>query len=249
MLNPGLVTVTFRRFSREEICRTASRAGLTRLEWGGDVHVPPDDPEAATDAVALAGAYDLTADTYGSYYHCMQEEDPLPVIERAKNLSVKNIRIWPGKKGSAEADETERKTTADILRRFCAMVPAGMTVSAEFHQGTLTDHYESALRLWEEVEAENFRLYWQPNQFRDDSYNLAAVRAVLPHLSNVHVFSWAGSSRFPLAAGERMWRQYLDIIAGSGGDHGLFLEFVCDDTAEQLFRDAETLRSWLEAVR
>ena len=248
MLNPGLVTVTFRKFSREEICRTASTAGLSLLEWGGDIHVPPEDPAAAGDAAFLTGSYGLTADTYGSYYHCIPEEDPSPVIERAKDLGVKNIRIWSGTKGSAEADVISRRTTTDLLRRFCTMVPGGMTVSAEFHQGTLTDHYESALRLWEEVGAENFRLYWQPNQFMDDDYNLAAIRAVLPHLSNVHAFTWAGTERFPLIDGERMWRQYLDIILESGGDHGLFLEFVCDDTAEQLFRDAETLHRWLEAA-
>ena len=247
MLNPGLVTVTFRKFTREEICRTAQKAGLSRLEWGGDIHVPPEDPAAARDALALTGAYGLTADTYGSYYRCTPEEDPAPVLERAKELGVKNIRIWAGKKGSDDADEGDRRTTADVLRRFCAMVPAGVTVSAEFHQWTLTDHYESGLRLWEEVGAENFRLYWQPNQFKDDAYNLAAVRAVLPHLSNVHIFTWDGHDKFPLADGERMWRRYIDIIRSDGRDHGLFLEFVCDETAEQLYRDAETLHGWLGA--
>ena len=246
MLNPGLVTVTFRRFSREEICKTAAKAGLALLEWGGDIHVPPEDPSAARDAVSLTRAYGLAADTYGSYYRCTPEEDPVPVVQRAKELGVRNIRIWAGRKGSADADEADRRITADTLRRFCAMVPAGVTVSAEFHQWTLTDHYESAIRLWEEVGAENFRLYWQPNQFMDDAYNLAAVRAVSPHLSNVHVFTWAGHDKFPLADGERMWRQYIDVIRAGGGDHGLFLEFVCDETAEQLYRDAETLRGWLE---
>ena len=74
MLNPGLVTVTFRRFTREEICQTARKAGLSRLEWGGDIHVPPEDPSAARDAVSLTRAYGLAADTYGSYYRCTPEE-------------------------------------------------------------------------------------------------------------------------------------------------------------------------------
>ena len=245
MLTPGLVTVTFRRFSREEICRTTAKAGLPLLEWGGDIHVPPEDPAAAREAAALTGTYGLRADTYGSYYRCTPDEDPAPVVRCAEELGVRNIRVWAGTKGSRDADAGDRRTTADTLRRFCAAVPAGVTVSAEFHQGTLTDHYESALRLWEEVGAENFRLYWQPNQFMDDAYNLAAVRAVSSRLSNVHVFTWAGHDKYPLADGERMWRQYIDIIRESGGEHGLFLEFVCDDTAEQLVRDAETLRAWL----
>ena len=41
-------------------------------------------------------------------------------------------------------------------------------------------------------------------------------------------------------------KQYLEIIREAPGDHGTFLEFVCDDTEEQLYRDAETLSRWLE---
>ena len=246
MLTPGLVTVTFRRFSRQEICDTAQKAGLSLLEWGGDIHVPPEDPDAARDALTLTKAAGLTADTYGSYYRCTPEEDPAPIVRAAEILGVRNVRIWAGRKGSRDADEEDRASVAAAARKLCAMVPEGVTVSAEFHQGTLTDHYESALRLWEEVAAPNFRLYWQPNQFMDDDYNLAAVRAVAPHLSNVHVFTWAGNDKFPLADGERLWRRYLDTVRESGGDHGLLLEFVCDETADQLYRDAETLREWLE---
>ena len=246
MLTPGLVTVTFRRFSRQEICDTAQKAGLSLLEWGGDIHVPPEDPDAARDALALTKAAGLTADTYGSYYRCTPEEDPAPIVRAAELLGVRNVRIWAGRKGSRDADEEDRASVAAAARKLCAMVPEGVTVSAEFHQGTLTDHYESALRLWEEAATPNFRLYWQPNQFMDDDYNLAAVRAVAPHLSNVHVFTWAGQDKFPLADGERLWRRYLDTVRESGGDHGLLLEFVCDETADQLYRDAETLRGWLE---
>ena len=119
MLTPGLVTVTFRRFTREEICRTAAKAGLPLLEWGGDIHVPHGDPAAAREAVALTGAYGLRADTYGSYYRCPPGEDAAPVVRRAEELGVRNVRVWAGTKGSREADAGDRKTTADTLRRFC----------------------------------------------------------------------------------------------------------------------------------
>ena len=248
MLNTGLVTVTFRPFSRAEVCETAEAAGLSLLEWGGDIHVPPTDPEAAEEAVRLTRAHGLTADTYGSYYRCTPEEDPAPIVRCAVRLGVKNVRVWAGNTGSEETDQEARASVVSRIREFCDLVPAGVTVSTEFHQWTLTDRYESAVRMWEEVERENFRLYWQPNQFMDDDYNLRAVRAVVTHLSNVHVFSWAGQDKFPLKDGERMWRRYLDVIRsdGQGRDHGLLLEFVCDGTADQLLRDAETLRSWLD---
>jgi len=40
---PGLVTVTFRQLSPEQIANAAKKAGLQVLEWGGDVHVPAGD--------------------------------------------------------------------------------------------------------------------------------------------------------------------------------------------------------------
>lgn len=246
MLIPGLVTVTFRPFSREEVAETAAKAGLRRLEWGGDIHVPPGDDRAAEDAVRLTALHGLEIDTYGSYFRCMPGEDAGAVVGTAEKLGARNLRVWAGQKGSAEISEEERGAVVSGIRAVCRMVPRGMTVSTEFHQATLTDRFESAVRMAEEVGEENFRLYWQPNQFMDDAYNLAAVKACLPYLSNVHVFSWSDHDRFPLADGERMWRQYIEIVASDGSDHGLFLEFTCDGSAEQLYRDAETLARWLE---
>ena len=246
MLIPGLVTITFRPFSREEVAETAAKAGLRRLEWGGDIHVPPGDDGAAEDAVRLTALHGLEVDTYGSYFRCLHGEDAGAVVGTAEKLGARNLRVWAGQKGSAEISEEERGAVVSGIRAVCRMVPRGMTVSTEFHQATLTDRFESAVRMAQEVGEENFRLYWQPNQFMDDAYNLAAVKACLPYLSNVHVFTWSGHDRFPLADGERMWRQYIEIVASDGSDHGLFLEFTCDGSAEQLYRDAETLARWLE---
>ncbi len=246
MLIPGLVTVTFRPFSREKVAETAAKAGLRRLEWGGDIHVPPGDDGAAEDAVRLTALHGLEIDTYGSYFRCLPGEDAGAVVGTAEKLGARNLRVWAGQKGSAEISEEERGAVVSGIRAVCRMVPRGMTVSTEFHQNTLTDRFESAVRMAEEVGEANFRLYWQPNQFMDDAYNLAAVKACLPYLSNVHVFTWSGHDKFPLADGERMWRQYIEIVASDGSDHGLFLEFTCDGSAEQLYRDAETLARWLE---
>ena len=184
--------------------------------------------------------------SYGSYYRCdgdevLREND----VKCAAALSAPNIRVWAGKKGSGDASAADRAEVCANIRKTCAAAAAyGMTVSTEFHGGTLTDEYTSAVRLFEEAASDNFRLYWQPNQFRDEAYNLAALRAVLPYLSNVHVFTWSGHSRYPLRDGESLWRKYIDIIAADGRDHAMLLEFVCDDTEEQLYRDAETLHSW-----
>ncbi len=247
MLYTGVVSVTFRPLAPARIAALTARAGLEAIEWGGDIHVPPQDAENAAAVARLTSEAGLRTASYGSYFRAgyQPQEDFLQVLRTAAVLGAPNIRIWAGCRGNEE--ETDRARVA-VSVRACAEACAaeGRTLSPEFHGGTLTDHYESAVRLAEEVGCGAMRLYWQPNQFRDDEYNLAALRAVLPYLSNIHVFSWKGTDRFPLAQGERMWRQYIDIARSAPGDHGLFLEFVCDGSEEQFARDAETLRGWLE---
>ena len=250
MLIPGLVSVTFRKLSRTEIAGLMVNSGLTAIEWGGDVHVPSDAEEwvmedALTEAAHFSAQGKFYIASYGSYYRCMSpfEYD----LNTAVSIDAPNIRVWAGKLGSADADDEDRRNVVRHIRRLCgAAKEHNMTVSTEFHGGTLTDHYESCVRLIDEVAMDNFCTYWQPNQFRDEEYNIAALKAVLPWLSNVHVFTWAGHNKYPLIDGEEKWKRYIDILRTNGGTHHMLLEFVCDDTVEQFYRDAETLQNWLK---
>jgi len=122
---------------------------------------------------------------------------------------------------------------------------SGLTVSLECHNWTLTDDCDSSLRLLEEVARDNLRLYWQPNQFRDNAYNLETLKRELPYISNVHVFSWEGKDHYPLERHETLWRQYIDVLASSGKDHNLLLEFMHNDQPEQLKIDSAVLHGWL----
>ena len=251
MFTPGLVSVTFRSLGRREITEWMRKCGLIAVEWGGDVHVPANDPAAIADAVTVSRENGIEIVSYGSYYRAgvtTEETTAAFSDELAATvaLDAPNIRIWAGNKGSAVVTKEERKAFTDDIRHVCRIAAReNKTVSLEFHNGTLTDACDSALCLVEEVAAENLRLYWQPNQFRDDAYNLTTLRRVLSFVSNVHVFAWKGREKFPLADHEKIWRQYLDILRADDRDRNLLLEFVCDDTTDQLLRDAETLRSWL----
>lgn len=247
MLTAGLVSVTFRQLTRAQIADTMKQSGLCAIEWGADIHVPPADIAAADDGVRVCSENGIRTVSYGSYYRCSDNEDEMnAVIGSAVRLGTGHIRVWAGTKGSADTDSENRAATVCNLALFCRKsAEHGLTVSPEFHGGTLTDHYNSAVRLVEEVGEKNLSLYWQPNQFRDDDYNRAALRAVLPYLSNVHVFTWDSKAWYPLADGERMWREYIDIIASSGRDHNLLMEFVVGHSTDQFARDAETLLGWL----
>lgn len=247
MLTTGVVSVTFRPLLPDQILSLASQAGLDGVEWGSDIHVPVENPDHAARVGQMTCAARLRTVSYGSYFKAGYS-DPASfadVVTAAKALGAPNIRIWAGQKGSAE--EENRAAVADSIRACAeACAEAGMTVSLEFHPGTLTDHYESARRLVDEVAHDSLRLYWQPNQFKDEAYNLAALRTVLPYLSHVHVFAWEGKEKYPLAQHERIWREYIDILKGSPRDHAMLMEFVCDGSQRQFLEDAETLHRFLK---
>ncbi len=255
MLIPGLVSVTFRALDRATIASLMRKSELKAIEWGGDIHIPVKEAPSESDTVILndsiVDALRLSADSsfyiasFGSYFRCEKDDNINSAV--AVSLKAPNIRVWAGTRASADADEQYRKTVVQSIQRLCdKMKVYDITVSTEFHGGTLTDSTDSALRLINDVERENFRTYWQPNQFKDDVYNIHALKSVLPYLSNVHVFTWDSSHRYPLVYGESIWKKYIDIISECASDCHLLLEFVKDDSIEQFYRDAETLKKWIE---
>jgi len=247
MFYTGMVSVTFRKFSVDEIVNITAQAGLDGIEWGGDIHVPHGDFGAAEYAAGKCKAAGLKCFSYGSYYRAGQKKSNEEIIETANILGAPNIRIWAGVKGSAETLPEERKLIVDDIVNFAAKAAEyNKTVSFEYHGGTLNDEPDSGVNLLKEAgNLNNLYLYWQPNQFKDINYNLDALNKIKKYLLNIHVFAWYGSAKLPLIEHRSEWRKYLDIIKNSDRDHGLFLEFSPDDTAEMFLADAEFLKNKL----
>ncbi|MDQ3812626.1 MAG: sugar phosphate isomerase/epimerase [Armatimonadota bacterium] len=259
MISPGLVSITFRQLSPAEIVRLVVQAGLQGIEWGGDVHVPHGDLARAREVRGLTADVGLVTAAYGSYYRLGHSEtDGLPferVLETAVALEAPTVRVWAGTRGAAEADADYRKLIIDESRRIADIAAAaGITVSYEYHGGTLTDTPASALDLLEQAAHPNLKTLWQPLNWQptDEATraNVQSLRQVLPWLTNVHVYHWvtdeAGQrERRSLAAGEASWREYLRTISATGRDHWALIEFVRHDTPEEFLEDAQALREWL----
>jgi 3-dehydroshikimate dehydratase len=94
------------------------------------------------------------------------------------------------------------------------------------------------------------RTLWQPPHEIGTAAQLGSLRAILPWLANVHAFSWRGAAhqRLALAAGAKLWQPALEIIASSGRDHAVLLEFVAGDDPRNLLRDAATLNTMLTNI-
>ena len=230
----GLTSVTFRKLDWRKIIQIALDCGLDGIEWGGDIHVPPGDPEHARMVYQATAGAGLEVLSYGSYYRLGEGQDFGPVLTTALALQANAIRVWAGGANTSLVRATEdARRVADMAK------PHGVTVAFEYHRGTLTETAERTLALLDAVGRDNVKTYWQPNPERSHRRNLAELTAVLTHLENVHVFHWSRHGiRLPLEDGAREWRAYLQAAK----PRAAILEFVKNDDPAQLARDAETLR-------
>ena len=72
----------------------------------------------------------------------------------------------------------------------------------------------------------------------------------IPYLVDViHVFHWGpggGTDRRPLSEGTERWRRYLTEAESAERDLWVFLEFVQNDSLDNLYRDVRTLHAWIQ---
>lgn len=240
----GLTSITFRRLSRGEIIALAARAGLEGIEWGGDVHVPPGDAAVAEETRRLTESAGLAVLSYGSYYRLNEGSAFGPVLNSALSLGAPMIRVWAGKRASADADETYVQSAAGELAQICEKAARHhVRIGLEYHRNTLTDTRTSAQRLIRLAGADNLTTYWQPNPDLSMDERLLEIESLLPRISNIHVFNWgAGNERRPLAEGADAWKRYIQALGGNPRHY--IMEFVPDDDPDAFLRDARALRGF-----
>jgi len=251
-LTPGLVSITFRKLSVQEVVGLVVKAGLQSIEWGGDIHAPHGDVARAKEVRQQTLDAGLTVAAYGSYYRIGTSEAKglsfESVLDSATELGAPTIRVWAGEKGSATATPEERNMVMADALRIAEMAQArGVAVSLEYHANTLTDTRESVKKIMEEISHPNLDFLWQPSNGEAPDLCIARLRDVLHRVRHVHVFHWwpTGADWRPLAEGEDRWPQYLEIIRSAGKPMPCLIEFVRDHSAEQFLQDAAVLKRWL----
>jgi 3-dehydroshikimate dehydratase len=254
MLIPGLVSVTFRSLDPDEIIRLAAQAGVQVIEWGGDIHVPAGEVERAREVGRRTREAGLMVSAYGSYYRLGEAATEKGSFDRvlasAAALGAPTIRVWAGNKGSVECSSGERREVIDDALRVAEIAGrSGITISLEYHGGTLTDTRASVRSLLEELNHPNIEFLWQPSNGEPVETCTVRLIEVLPRLRNVHVFHWWPSARerHPLSDGEAAWRTYIDIIRETGRSVDFLLEFVLNDSPAQFVADAATLHRLLQS--
>ncbi len=252
---PGLLSVTFRSRSPREIVAWAHQAGIMGIEWGGDIHVPPGDLDRAREVRRLTEDAGLSVSALGSYYRAgpaAKAGAPFAsVLEVACALGAPCIRVWAGTVGSAETGEHLRAEIVQDLRAIAEQAArSGVRVATEWHAGTLTDTTASTLALLRAVDHPNLGTFWQPRIGDSVDQGVGDIRAIARWLDAVHVFYWRTvHDRRPLAEGAEPWHAFLAAVRTyAPAVRFASLEFLPEETFEDLRRDAATLASWTGTV-
>lgn len=233
-MKKGLVSITFRKLTPCEIMDLCVENGLEYIEWGGDIHVRPDDTGRAKAVKKLCDERGLKPAGYGSYYNAAKDFSLfIPNLDTACELGAEYIRIWGG--NSAAFDEA---ATENIARAVKLASERGLCVCLECHRWTMTEDHTVALKV---AELTGCRLHFQPNPDITFEQNLQALKATKQHLCACHVFAWGkGDVRLPLEAQRSQWTAYASVA----GDVPYLLEFVAHDDPANLVTDAAELASW-----
>lgn len=248
MLKAGLVSISFRDKSPDEIISAAKNAGLEAIEWGSDGHAPFYDAERLRHIAEQQRAAGIKSCTYGTYFRIGVNYwgEIRPYIAAAEILGAKILRVWCGNKSSLEHSALEKQKIISDSKKLAELAESeGVTLCLEFHPHTFSDELKSSLELVRAVGSPAFKMYWQPNQFRTAEENKVSASGLAEYVENIHVFNWDAYSRYPLKEGADIWREYAACFKG---DHTLMLEFMPDDDINSLAEEAKALKDIIKGV-
>lgn len=241
----GLVSISFRKHTPEEILNAVKEAGLSCVEWGSDIHAPCTDIKRLHEIAALQKEYGITCSSYGTYFRL--GETPIAeldaYIRAAKILGTNILRLWCGNKSGKDMSDQERMDLLSACQSAAAVAQFhNVKLCMECHMRTFTEDPNDAVWLMKAVDSSCFRMYWQPFQWQDTRTNLENAKKISPYAEHIHVFQWKGDQKLPLADGIQEWRDYLKEFSAS---RALLLEFMPDDQISSLSAEANALKTIL----
>ncbi|MEO6907219.1 MAG: TIM barrel protein [Abditibacteriaceae bacterium] len=249
-IKPGLVSITFRQKTPQEIIRLCEETDLRGTEWGGDVHVPPGDLAVARQVRRWCEDACVQVVAYGSYYRTGHEEDaPFQrVLETALELGAPLIRVWAGKVDAQDADEKYFQNIVDESQRMGELAKEmNIKLAYEFHGKTLNNSAAASEVLFDAINHPAWQTLWQPLSIETIPQE-ESLMSVLPRLANLHVYHWGNfNNRLPLADGLAEWQKFFSI-ANDNIPRWALLEFIKDDDPANLRQDAAVLHQLLNAI-
>ena len=252
MIHLGLCSVTFRERSAEEVIEIVKANNLEAIEWGGDVHVPPETASSrVAEIVSQCRSAGIAIPSYGSYFNVLDHnpEDFAPVLETAHALGAGAIRIWAGWVRPEEmSPEQFEKITSTSRQVAEAASVKNIRVAFEFHDNTPTEGGDNVLKILNKAAHPNLYTYFQTVHPNDYQESLSNLEKVYPKLDYVHVQNNDGENFYALTDFRDIWSGILSFLVKKNYDGYLFFEFNKDNSTEQLAEDLKLIRELMAQV-
>ncbi len=242
MYELGLVSISFRNHTPEEILKAMKKADLSVIEWGSDVHAPCDDFKKIKEIVALQEKYQIKCCSYGTYFRMgtNKPEEIIPYISAAKALGTNVLRIWCGCSCPEKCKKCGKHNLLGEAQQLAEIAEKeNVILCLECHHSTYTEDLNPISEMLKKINSPNFQMYWQPNQYKDFNTNIYYAEKIASYVKIVHVFNWDGDNRLPLNNAVDTWREYLKVI---GKEIPLLLEFMPDGDINSLNTEADALK-------
>lgn len=241
----GLCSVTFRKKSAAKVVEIAKKAGISYIEWGGDIHVT--NTEEARIVKSICDNEDIKICSYGSYYRvgCCDNSKWEEICLIATAMGASSVRVWLGEKNSEETTQTEYNRILDDLKCICSVAQRyNLLVCPECHDNTYNNNTDAFLKIENELKADNFKTYFQSRYFRFD-YDIDRIERTFDFIENVHVSyrDLAREQRF-----KKKDKYYLDRLlkklSEMNFDGVILVEFTKGSKVKQFFKDIRKLKSY-----
>lgn len=243
----GLCSVTFRDMTPAEVIVAAWDANLKLIEWGSDVHAPPESPDLE-DLSDMTVGVGMQTSSYGTYWHAgsSARSEITALVEAAQRLQASRMRIWtaesPGKIDQRIVNDT--RAIADQAQSH------GIDIALEYHEGTASDSASRVLDLLEAIDRPNVRSYWQPTVGPGTHQQLRDLKQLSGHVAALHVFGLSPAGEVaPLSTQAALWQGALRIAQDAEHQIDLLLEFVPGGSSMSLQTQAAQLALWTQDVQ
>ena len=223
----GFTTTSLRQIiDIDKIVEIARDAGVTCIEWGGDIHIT--DVETARIAKSLCNDAGINEIIYGSYYRAGDNDNAewRRICEIAYELGASSVRVWLGKKDSEVTDNRTYLSILDDVKYMCGVASEyNLTVCPECHGNTFNNNTDAFLKIREDCGCSNFKTYFQ-SLYKRKAYDIDRIERTLPFIESVHISYFEQvREQFPKRDGKYINDLIFKLIE-CGFDGNILIEFT-----------------------
>ena len=181
-------------------------------------------------------------------------DDVEKMVDYAALLGAEVVKIFLGNKGTDALTEAEHARSLAFLIDLVERAGSrGLTITGETHAHTLFDSLDACRAVLGAVDAEHFKVCFQPYDLADTAQALADYDALRQHVVHVHYQGRRGEVLTLLQHADLDYAALTRTLAASGFDGYLCVELVKDSIVEppalfdlnQVLRNAQQDRDFV----